>query len=189
MPDARERLEHAALELFAEHGYEKVSVAQISARAGLNRATFFRHFADKREVLFSGEDVLADVFSQAIRAASAQVGAIGCLRAAFEATAAGVMVAERHALAVRRSGVVLANDELRERELLKISRLTQVTAGALAERDGDALSARVFAELGILAFTLASEQWLAADGEQPFLPIVMAMLDDVQVHAGHFATY
>ena len=56
-PDARERLETAALDLFAENGYEETTVAQIADRAGLNRATFFRHFADKREVLFGGEDV------------------------------------------------------------------------------------------------------------------------------------
>ncbi len=68
-PNARERLETAALDLFAENGYEETTVAQIADRAALNRATFFRHFADKREVLFGGEDVLAGLFADAIRAA------------------------------------------------------------------------------------------------------------------------
>ena len=62
-PNARERLETAALDLFVENGYEKTTVAQIADRAGLNRATFFRHFAEKREVLFGGEDVLAGLFA------------------------------------------------------------------------------------------------------------------------------
>src|SRR5450756_1710058 len=65
-PDARERLETAALDLFVENGYEETTVAQIADRAGLNRATFFRHFADKREVLFGGEDVLAGLFGDCL---------------------------------------------------------------------------------------------------------------------------
>src|SRR5579863_6638104 len=84
-PAARERLETAALDLFVERGYEETTVAQIADRAGLNRATFFRHFADKREILFGGEDVLAGLFADAIRAAPAGVTLTGCLRAALAA--------------------------------------------------------------------------------------------------------
>src|ERR1700754_1569668 len=81
-PDARERLETAALDLFVENGYEQTTVAQIADRAGLNRATFFRHFTDKREVLFGGEDVLAGLFADAIGAASPDATLAGCLLAA-----------------------------------------------------------------------------------------------------------
>jgi len=84
-PNARERLETAALDLFVENGYEETTVAQIADRAGLNRATFFRHFADKREVLFGGEDVLAGLFADAIRAASPDATLTECLQAAFTA--------------------------------------------------------------------------------------------------------
>src|SRR6202161_1580890 len=81
-PNARERLETAALDMFAQNGYEETTVAQIADRAGLNRATFFRHFADKREVLFGGEDVLAGLFADAIRAASPDATLTECLQAA-----------------------------------------------------------------------------------------------------------
>src|SRR5271167_1238546 len=84
-PDARERLETAALELFVENGYEETTVAQIADRAGLNRATFFRHFTDKREVLFAGEDILAGLFSDAIRAAGPDATVTECLQAALGA--------------------------------------------------------------------------------------------------------
>src|SRR5437763_16470212 len=84
-PDARERLESAALDLFVENGYEETTVAQIAERAGLNRATFFRHFADKREVLFGGEDVLAELFGDAIRSASPDATLAECLQEAFAA--------------------------------------------------------------------------------------------------------
>src|SRR5271170_6949711 len=84
-PDARERLETAALDLFVENGYEETTIAQIADRAGLNRATFFRHFADKREVLFGGEDVLAELFAGGIRAAASDITLTECLQAAFAA--------------------------------------------------------------------------------------------------------
>src|SRR4051795_7955411 len=54
-PDARGRLRQAALELYGEHGFDQTTVAQIAERAGLTERTFYRHFADKREVVFSGE--------------------------------------------------------------------------------------------------------------------------------------
>src|SRR6202050_5792836 len=88
-PDARERLETAALDLVAENGYEETTVAQIAERAGMNRATFFRHFADKREVLFGGEDVLAGLFGDAIRAAPQGATLHACLRAALAAGGGG----------------------------------------------------------------------------------------------------
>src|SRR5260370_24353495 len=84
-PDARERLETAALDLFVDNGYGETTVGQIADRAGLNRATFFRHFADKREVLFGGEHVLAELFADGIRAASPDATLTECLQAALAA--------------------------------------------------------------------------------------------------------
>ncbi len=89
------------LALFVENGYEETTVAQIADRAGLNRATFFRHFADKREVLFGGEDVLAGLFAGGIRGASPDATLIECLQAAF--AAAGVaMTPQQRAKAAQR---------------------------------------------------------------------------------------
>lgn len=57
-PGARERLEQAALDLFLEQGFNETTVPQITARAGLTTRTFFRYFADKREVLFAHEELV-----------------------------------------------------------------------------------------------------------------------------------
>src|ERR1700684_661610 len=94
-PNARERLERAALALFAEHGYDATTVAEIADRAGLTKSTFFRHFADKREVLFGGPDMLTGLSSDAIRTAPPAATAVGCLAAALQAAAAA-FTAERH---------------------------------------------------------------------------------------------
>src|ERR1700731_1630206 len=178
-PDARERLETAALDLFVENGYEETTVAQIADRAGLNRATFFRHFADKREVLFGGEDVLAGLFADAIREAAPDATVTGCLRAAF-AAAEAAMTPQQRAKAAKRVLVVAANSELQERGLLKHARVARSISAALRMRGTDELTARLGAEVGMLAFTIAVERWMKANDDQPFPRFAAAALDDLR---------
>ena len=181
-PNARERLIDAALDLFVENGYEETTVAQIAERAGMNRATFFRHFADKREVLFGGEDVLATLFADAIRTAPAEATLTEFLQAAL--TAAGVaMTPQLHAAAARRRSVVAANSELQERGLLKHARTTESITAALRERGTDELTARLGAQTGMLAFTVAFERWMKANDDDPFPPFADAALTDLQSRA------
>jgi AcrR family transcriptional regulator len=181
-PNARERLEDAALDLFAENGYEETTVAQIADRAGMNRATFFRHFADKREVLFGGEDVLAGLFADAIRAAPPGATLPGCLRAAL-AAAGAAMTPQLRAAAARRRLVVAANSELQERGLLKHARIATSVTAALRERGTDELTARLGAETGMLAFSVAFERWMKASDGEPFPPFADAALGDLQARA------
>lgn len=181
-PNARERLEDAALDLFAENGYEETTVAQIADRAGLNRATFFRHFADKREVLFGGEDLLAGLFADAIRAAPPGATPTECLQAALTAVGAA-MTPQLRPAAARRRLVATSNTELQERGLLKHARITQSITAALRERGTDELTARLGAEMVMLAFTVAFERWMAATDGEPFPPFAEAALSDLQERA------
>jgi AcrR family transcriptional regulator len=181
-PDARERLEAAALDLFVENGYEETTVAQIADRAGLNRATFFRHFADKREVLFGGEDVLAGLFADGIRAASPDATLTECLRAAL-AAASAAMTPQQRAKAAQRVLVVAANTEVRERGLLKHARIAQSISAALLDRGADELTARLGAEVGLLAFSVAVERWMGSGQDEPFAVLAEAALSDLRVRA------
>ena len=181
-PNARERLENAALDLFVENGYEETTVTQIADRAGMNRATFFRHFADKREVLFGGEDVLAGLFADAIRAAPAGATITECLQAAL-AAAAIAMTPHLRAAAARRRLVVAANSELQERGLLKHARVSESVTAALRERGTDDLTARLGAEMCMLAFSVAFERWMRANDEEPFSPFADAALSDLRARA------
>jgi AcrR family transcriptional regulator len=178
-PNARERLETAALDLFVENGFEETTVAQIADRAGMNRATFFRHFTDKREVLFGGEDVLAGLFADGIRASPPGATLTECLQAALTAVGAA-MTPQQQAKAARRRLVVAANSELQERGLLKHARITQSVTAALRERGTDELTARLGAELGMLAFSVAFERWMQANDDQPFPPFADQALSDLQ---------
>jgi AcrR family transcriptional regulator len=181
-PNARERLETAALELFVENGYEETTVAQIAERAGMNRATFFRHFADKREVMFGGQEALTGLFADAIKAAPEGVTLAGFLRSAL-AAAEVAMTPRLRAAAVRRRLVLAAHSELQERGLLKLARISASVAAALRERGTDELTARLGAEMVMLAFGVAFERWLQADEDEPFSPFAEAALSDLQTRA------
>ena len=181
-PDARERLETAALDLFVENGYDETTVAQIADRAGLNRATFFRHFADKREVLFGGEDVLAGLFAEGIRATAPDATLAECLRSAF-AAAEVAMTPRQRAKAAQRVQVLRANAEVQERGLLKHARIARSISTALVDRGVDELTARLGAEVGLLAFAIGVERWLGSDHGEPFPVHAVAALSDLQARA------
>src|SRR5579859_5558434 len=128
-PNARGRLAKAAMTLYAEQGFDQTTVAEISARAGLTERTFFRHFADKREVLFYGTEMLQDLLARTVADAPASATAMDAVGAAFEA--AGAMLQENPERVRLRDTIVSANAELRERELIKLAALASVVAGAL----------------------------------------------------------
>ena len=186
-PDARERLETAALDLFVANGYEQTTVGQIADRAGLNRATFFRHFADKREVILAGDDALGDLFTDAIRTAAAGATVAECLQAAL-AAADNAMTSQRRATATRRIQVVATNSELQERGQLKFARVTTAIADVLRERGIDDLTARLAAEIGMLAFRIAFQRWLQSANGEPFPTFAAQALDDLQQRASDLHT-
>lgn len=148
----------------------------------MNRATFFRHFADKREVLFGGEEVLAGLFADGIRAAPPQATPTECLQAAFAASEVA-MTPQQRAKAARRVRIVAANSEPQERGLLKHARIARSISTALRDRGADELTARLGAELGMLAFAVAVERWVRADHDEPFPLHAKAALSDLQARA------
>src|SRR5947209_13683202 len=107
-PDARGRLMKSALELYAKRGYDQTTVADIAERAGLTERTFFRHFADKREVLFAGSAELQDALVRAVAGAPASLAAIEAVAGGLEAIAAVLPDVE---VARRRQRIIAANPE------------------------------------------------------------------------------
>jgi AcrR family transcriptional regulator len=166
-PNARGRLELAALELYGERGYEQTTVAEIAKRAGLTERTFFRHFADKREVLFSGTGALQELLVSSVAGAPDSATPMEAVAAALEAAAA--LLQERRDFARQRASVIAANTELQERELIKLAALAAAMAGTLRGRGVTEPAASLAAEAGSAAFRIAFERWVA-DGEQRELP-------------------
>ena len=173
-PDAVGRLRAAALELFAEHGYEQTTVADIAERAGLTARTFFRHFPDKKEVLFQGSDGLQQAMVDALLAAPAGAGAMQAMAEALRAAAA--YFGDIREFARRRRDVIAANAVLRERELSKLAALAQALEQALRERGTDATDALLAAEAGTMVFRVAFEQWVARRERRGFDAIAQDLL-------------
>jgi AcrR family transcriptional regulator len=177
-PNARGRLEQAALELFIERGFEQTTVTEIARRAGLTQRTFFRHFADKREVLFWGQGALQELFVSTITGAPDSAAPLDAVAAALEA--AGAVLQERHESARQRQAIINANAELRERELIKLAALASAIAGALRERGVSDPTASLTAEAGIAVFKIAFERWVNGTG-QPDLPkVIRESLDELR---------
>src|SRR5437764_4630484 len=116
-PGSRGRLAQAAMELYGERGFDQTTVAEIAARAGLTERTFFRHFADKREVLFAGSGQLQDLLVQTVADAPASASPIDAVAAGIEAIGTVLQESRGRAFARQRQRIVAASAELREREL------------------------------------------------------------------------
>jgi AcrR family transcriptional regulator len=166
-PDARGRLAKAAMALYAEQGFEQTTVAEIAARAGLTERTFFRHFADKREVLFYGMEMMRDLLVRAVADAPDSATAMDAAAAALEA--AGAMLQENPERVRLRDAIVSANAELRERELIKLAAFASAVAGALRDRGIPEPAASVAAETGVAVFKVAFARWVSGPG-RPDLP-------------------
>ena len=157
----RRRLQQAALELYREHGYDQTTTVEIAAKAGVTERTFFRHFPDKREVLFDGEGALSAILAEAVRDAPPALGPWATLFHAFRA-ASGVLVANRHFAEPRRH-VIASSPPLQERELIKAMSLGATLAFALRERGVPDRLASLAAQVGMAAFSQAFVSWLDGD--------------------------
>ena len=178
-PDARSRLEQAAYELFRDRGYDQTTVVDIAARAGLTERTFFRHYADKREVLFaSGAAVLQDVLVEAVAGAPPPASAIEAIRIAVEAMSRLMHGQLDRAREVDR--IVAANADLRERSLIKRAALTAVLTQALERRGVATPAARVGAELGITVFYVGFDEWLDDPAGPELVEIVHRGFDQLK---------
>jgi len=169
-PNARGRLQAAAMALYLERGFEQTTVAEIAHGAGLTERTFFRYFSDKREVLFSGSSALQELMVCTVRDAPATNAPFDIIALAL--TAAGAFLGEGRERSRLRQQVIDANDELRERELIKLAGLAAAMARALRERGLDEPTASLAAEAGIAAFRIAFERWVHGSDERDLVHLI-----------------
>ena len=177
-PNARGRLEQAALDLYVERGFEQTTVAEIADRAGLTERTFFRHFADKREVLFAGAGALQELLVTAVVGAPDSVAPLEAVATALES--AGARLQERREYSRRRQAVIDANAALRERELIKLAALASALAGALRRRGVTDPAASLTAEAGIAVFRVAFERWVQEPNRSDLPHLVRESLDELR---------
>ncbi|TWV55897.1 TetR family transcriptional regulator [Streptomyces misionensis] len=180
-PNGRERLAKAALELYGERGFEQTTVAEIAKRAGLTERTFFRHYADKREVLFAGSGELERLFADAVADVPPSATPLDALAAGLDAVCE--MFEERREFAGKRHAVISATAELRERELIKLASLAAALADTLRRRGVPEPVASLTAETGVAVFKVAFERWITADEQRPLVRVARDSLEQLKAVA------
>jgi AcrR family transcriptional regulator len=170
-PDSRGRLQEAALALYSERGFDRTTAAQIADRAGVTERTFFRHFADKREVLFGGSAVLQERIVAGVAGAPGDDGPLDAVSRGLDA-AATVLGEFRRDLSRQRQAVIAANPELRERELAKLADYAAAVAAALRQRGVTELQATLAAEAGMTVLRVAIQRWASGDDSRELAAIM-----------------
>ena len=174
-PDARERLEAAALDLFEEQGFAATTVPQIAERAGLTTRTFFRHFADKREVIYADDQfsqIIRRIFAEATAGAEPLEVIVGGIRRFADQELEG-----QRAKVLRRTAIIRSDPGLLERSLRKRADLAGEIRTGLLERGVPSTTASVLAETSASLVELALADWVDQDGDRPFGDIVAERLE------------
>jgi AcrR family transcriptional regulator len=177
-PGTPERLQKAALELFATRGFEQTTTMEIAQSVGLTERTFFRHFSDKREVLFYGQHLLAEAFVAGVQSAAPDASPIEIVACALRSAATYFPDERRHYSRTRQS-VIDQNTALQEREVHKLASLATTIAEALRARGVDELAAALAAESGVTVFGIAFTQWIREGEERSLADIAADVLREL----------
>jgi AcrR family transcriptional regulator len=177
-PDARQRLEQAAIELFSTQGFAATTVPQIAARAGLTTRTFFRHFADKREVLYGGDEI-PEFATQLIADAPASLEPAMLLIGGLQTVAESRFEGRREEIRVRRA-IIRSDEGLRERDLRKRADLGQAIRAGFTARGVDARTAVLLAETAVTVIQVALEEWLDEDDNRTLFEVMLETIGSLQ---------
>lgn len=178
--DGRGRLERAALALYGERGFDNTTVAEIAQRAGVTERTFFRHFADKREVLFPPEGALhlQELLVRAVATAPTSHTTIAAVAAGLEALSAPLQ--ERRDVVRQRAAIIAVTPGLRERELIKLTAWSAALAHTLQQRGLSDAAARLTAEVAITVFRIAFDRWIEDTNDRDFRQFVRESLEQLK---------
>jgi AcrR family transcriptional regulator len=172
----RRRLQIAALDLYRKQGYEATTAAEIAAVAGVTERTFFRHFPDKRDVLFDGQTAFRAALAKAIADMPGTAAPLAVLR---QASRAVVPTLEKtRPFAQPRWELVAATPALRERELANFALLQDVSAEALMARGVPERQATLAAQVGVAALGQAIRDWMP-DPAADFDSLLTEAFDDI----------
>ena len=177
-PDARQRLESAAIELFAQQGFAATTVPEITARAGLTTRTFFRHFADKREVLFGGDEI-AGFATRVMAAAPASLDPMTLIVSGLKTVAETRFEGRREEFRQRRA-IIRSDEGLRERDLRKRAALAEEIRGGFISRGAETTTAALLAETSVTVLQVALDEWLNQDGDRRLAEIILNALESLQ---------
>jgi AcrR family transcriptional regulator len=176
-PTARDRLAQAAFDLFRERSYDETTVDEIAERAGLGRATFFRNYRSKEDVIFPDHDLLLEQVRDRLRSTS-HASALAAVTDAVRLVLLHYL--DEGDLAKRRYALTSAVPALRDREIVAVARYQRLFREFIAERmDASAEPAALQAELMAAAVAAAHNhvlrRWLRGESTDPVREVDEAM--------------
>jgi AcrR family transcriptional regulator len=175
-PDARERLERAAFDLFVEQGFASTTVPEIAARAGLSTRTFFRLFADKRDALFADEQAVPEQAARIVDEAPTELGPLQIVASGFDAVASAQFAREKSYYILRHQ-IIQSDDGLRERQLRTQAALVEALRSGFVRRGSDPVDALLAAHLTATVFSVSIGRWLSAESTEPLAALLRDTFD------------
>ena len=164
-----ERLNEVALDLFAEHGFDAVSIDDIAAAADVSKTTFYRYFESKEDVLLGRAGEHLELLETALAERPEGESAVDAARHAFRHVAVTYQADREQKLIVSR--LTRTTPSLASRNLAHQAQWEEVMREETARRhpELDQLKAWVLAAQIIAATRAATAYWLS-DGAQGELP-------------------
>ena len=172
----RDTIIKVALDLFAEHGYEQTTIAEIADAAEVSPRTIFAYFPTKEDIVFCQLPETRERLAQALRERPDGATALDALRDFI----AGSLDSDPNEVVRKR---ILASDEtLRRGERARSGPFEQLMVEAIAEdlhADPDDIRPQIVAAAAAAAFTTVRERDPAALPESDSVEQAMAAIDDV----------
>ncbi len=178
-PGTAQRLQKAALDLYATQGFEQTTAAEIAQSVGLTERTFFRHFSDKREVLFAGQSLLVQAFLDGVKSAPPEASPIDVVESALRSSAQ-FFDDENRPNSRMRQQVIDQNPALRERERNKLADLAKTLADALRARGVTEPAATLAGQSGSTVFSIAFGQWIREGEQRSFADLAVDVLNELR---------
>jgi len=134
----RQLIFESARRLFAERGFDAVTVAEIARAADVSEVTVFNYFPNKEDLFYGGMQFFEEQLLEAVRTRPRGESAIKALRRRLLDSADGLRSRERIDAILKAAATVSASPSLVAREREIVERYTQQLAELLAEETGAA---------------------------------------------------
>jgi AcrR family transcriptional regulator len=168
------------LRLFAERGFDAVTVEDIAAEVDVSPRTFYRYFPAKEDLLLGDLAEPLDVLRQAFLAQPADLPAMAAVRGALLDVTKTYEGLARQKL--QRARIIEATPSLQLRQAERQTAWEQVLVPLVAERIGDppgapSLRAQVIASCAIASLRVAFTRWRIDQGKVRLADLAAASLD------------
>lgn len=162
----RAQIAETAWSVFAERGFDDVTVNEVAEATGISRASFFRYFSSKEEAVFVAIEAMGAEIATALEERPPQERPWVALRRAFDAATPNY--ASNPARSLARLKLTRETPSLRAHQLERQARWRSLIGAALGIRTGlspDDVRIEAVVGAALAALDAATEVWARSGGE------------------------